>query len=212
MTVKPIARETPSNPAAGAVVLWCILAGGAVAATLIVQPEDRRGVEFLSCVGAQRLLADLAILYVAFIVPLFAWRKDSPLRAGIEASATVLFTAAVGLVLVDNLVGLGAGHLAGLIGFVVLASAAAVAWAEALRAKPAAYYGAAAMLAFGAPLVRFFADETLHVRPGWLGWLSPLTAWRAIVDSGSWGPWIVFGALFAAGAVCLAMKSRRAKP
>ena len=210
MTVRPATVEPRSSPAAGAVVLWCVLAGAVVSATLLIEPAETRGVEFLSPQGALRLLADLVVLYVLFIVPLFAWGKEKPLRASLEAAGIVCFTAAVGLVMIDKLVGYGAARMATLIGFVALSAAGAVVWAEACREKPAVYYGVAAIAGFGAPLMQFLAAEVLRIDASWLEWFSPFTGWRAIVDAGSWAPWAVFAAILLVGAAGLAFKFRRA--
>jgi len=212
MTVTPTAAEPRTSAAsAGAVLLWCVLAGAAVSGALLIEPSDNRGLEFLSPAGALRLLVDLAIFHVVFLVPLFAWRKEHPFRAADAAAAVVLFTASVGIVMIDTLVGLGAGTLATLIGFVVLAGAGAVVWAEALGDRPSVYFGFASIVALGVPLVAFFADELFRIQATWLAWFSPFTGWRAVVDRGDWVPWVVFGADLALGAVCLAVRRGRAK-
>ena len=212
MTVKPNAAEPHSSPAAGAVVLWCVMAGAVVSGALLLEPPDKSGLGFLSPAGALRLLADLAIFHVLFLVPIFAWRRENPLRASVEAAGVVVFTAAAGLVMIDRLTGLGAGPLAMLIGFIVLAGAGATIWAEALRDRPAVYYGFAGVFALGVPLVAFFAGELFRIKAAWPAWLSPFTAWRAVLDRGDGVPWLVFGADLAVGVVWLLVARRRAKP
>ena len=209
MTVKPTVAGS-SSVSAGAVLLWCALAAAAVSGVLLCEPPEGRGLEFLTPAGALRLLADLAIFHVLFLIPLFAWRKDKPLRASLEAAGVAALTVALGLVILNNLVGLDAATLAKLIGFVALSVAGAVAWAEALRARPAVYYGCAAIFALGIPLVAFFAGECFRVEAAWVAWLSPFTAWRAIVDAGAWAPWALFGADLAVGVAWLVISRRRA--
>jgi hypothetical protein len=212
MTVKPNAAESGSSPAAGTVVLWCVMAGAVVSGALLLEPPDRSGLGYLSPAGALRLLADLAIFYVLFLVPIFAWRRENPLRASVEAAGVVVLTAAAGLVMIDRLTGLGAPSLATLIGFIVLACAGATIWAEALKGRPAVYYGFAAVFALGIPLVAFFAGELFRIKTAWPAWLSPFTAWRAILDRGDWVPWLFFGGDLAVGVVWLLVSRRRTKP
>ena len=212
MTVKPNTAESRGSPASGAVVLWCVLAGAIVSGALLLEPADRSGLGFLSPAGALRLLADLAIFHVLFLVPIFAWRRGNPLRASIEAAGVVVLTAAVGLVMIDRLTGMGAPSLAALIGFIVLIGAGATIWAEALKDRPAVYYGFASVFALGIPLVAFFAGELFRIKATWPAWLSPFTAWRAILDRGDWVPWLLFGADLAVGVVWLVVARRRTKP
>jgi hypothetical protein len=182
-----------------------------VAGCVLIVPGNPDKLEFMSPAGALRLLADVAIAHVLFFLPLFAWRKPRPLVVSTTAAAAVALSMAVATVVLNNLVGLGWGELAALVGFVALAAAGAVIWSEALRERPAVYYGVAAICGLGIPLVLFFARELLRVEAPGVGWFSPFTAWRAAVDDGAWAPWGVFGADLAIGVVWAAAVRRRAR-
>jgi hypothetical protein len=211
MKATPIKASRAASPAAGAVVLWCVLASGLVASLLMLEPPAGRGLEFWNPAGAFRLLADLTVFYCVFILPVLPRREKRSLSAVLESLGIVLYTAVLGLIMVNYLVGQDAAAMLRIVLFLVLVSASAALWAETLGERRGVYYSAAALAAFGAPLVRFFMDELLRVEARWLDVVSPFTAWRAIAapDRLSTGAWAVCLAVFVSGGIAFLIRRRR---
>ena len=197
---------------AGAVFPWCVTAGLLVAALLLYHPPDKRGIAFWDVDGALRLLADLMLFYSLFILPLFLTRRRS-FGEKAEPAAVVLFTGAVGLVMLNCVADLGTATLSGIIGFIVLVSVGGLVWARVLEERPAIYYPVAVLAGFGLPTAGLFCEELFAMRAVWLEVLSPFTAWRLLVakSAASWGAWVVLGLVLVSGCV-LAVRRKRGGP
>jgi len=143
-------------------------------------------------------------------VPAFRRGQTGSVADALEPTTVVLYTGALGLVMLDHLVGLP-GTLWHLIAFVVLVVAGACLWSLVLAGRRALYYSAAAILALGLPMIGFFCDELFRIEAGWLDVLSPFTAWRGVLVRGgaSWGAWTVFGVTLVSGVVAACVSRRR---
>jgi len=211
MTTAPI--ESDGNPphAARAVLAWCLLAGVLVGGMLLVDRPDARGLAFWHDVGAFRLLVDLVLFHVLFLLPAFVAFDRRVSAASCEAAAIVLVTALTALAMLNVLVGLDAPAFRRLCGFIVLVGVAAWTWAFAVGDGRAVYYPVVATAAVGMPMVAFFCDELFAIRAGWLDVLSPFTAWRCVVDGDATAPaaWVLYGVLLTAGAAAWARRMRK---
>ena len=207
----PQALKRPS-PSAGAVLLWCLLAGGVVAGLLLLERPEGRGVEFFSPAGTLRLLADLVLFYTIFLIPLFHRPQGRSPLVAIQSAAIVLYTAILGLIMLNYLVGLD-GLLSRLVPFVVVVSAGALFWALALEDRRGVYYPVAAFAALGLPAIAFFCDELFRIEANWLDVISPFTAWRVVLDEQGawWAAWVVFDVLLVSGAIAFLIHRRTSR-
>jgi len=210
MKAQAIEGSRGISPAAGAVVLWCLLASGLVGSLLLLEPLGGRGLEFWNPAGAFRALADLTVFYCVFLLPVVPRREKRSLAAVLESLAIVLYTSVLGLLMLNYLVGQDAKTMLEIVLFLVLVGAGSALWAETLGERRGAYYSAAALASFAVPLIRFFTDELFRVEARWLDAVSPFTAWRAAVEGGSLalGAWIVFLLIFVSGGIALLIRRR----
>jgi hypothetical protein len=211
MNARTPEAERPHVPSAGAVLLWCINAGGLVALLLLVEPPEGRGLEFWDPSGTLRLLSDLLLFYCIFVVPALGRRGGPGAGAMLRAAAVVLFTGTLGLVALNYLVGIAPQTVAHLVVFLVVVAAGAMLWAAALEDRPGVYYSVAGAASFGVPVVAFFLSELFRIEAHGLDVLSPFSAWRVLVDAqgAAWGAWAVFGVLLVSGAVAAFVHVRR---
>ncbi|HUW57421.1 MAG TPA: hypothetical protein VMZ92_12360 [Planctomycetota bacterium] len=208
-TQPPEALKTPSA-SAGAVLLWCVLAAGAVALLLLVDPPPARGLEFWTPVGTLRILADLILFYVLFLVPVFHRPgRRSPL-VSFQSAGVVLYTGALGLVMLNYLSGVP-GVLSRLVPFLLVVSGGALIWSFVLERRRGVYYPVAVLTALGLPVIGFFCKELFRIEANWLNVLSPFTAWRTVLDGHgpSWAAWVVFDLVLVSGAMALFLRRRR---
>jgi hypothetical protein len=201
--------ESCFRPHAGAVLLWCVIAGVAVSCVLVLPPPKTRGFAFWNANGAPGVLASCALFMLVFLLPSFLRKHGT--RA-LAALAAVLFTACMGLWMLNALAGLPAGAFAGMMALVVIVGAGAACWASVLEDRPGLYYGAWALMAFGAPVVRFFAAEFLGVDAFWMGALSPFSAaWHMVDARAADLPALgVFGVVLVVGTLAAFLRKRRA--
>ena len=210
MKTKTVEASRATSPAAGAVILWCVLAAALVASLLLLEPPEGRGLEFWNPAGAFTLLADLAVFYCVFILPVFPRREKRSPGAVLESLGVVLFTTSLGLVMLNDLVGQGIGAMTEILLFILLVAAGVTLWAETLGLRLGVYYSSAALAAFGAPLLRFFMDELLRVDARWLDVVSPFTAWPHAAAAGnlSMASWTVCAVVFVSGGLAFLIHRR----
>ena len=202
MNAEPLEAQKGRGPSAGAVLLWCALAGMLVGVFLLVDPPQKRGFEWWSPIGTLRLLADLMLFYSIFLLPAFPRATRNRLGGRLLVAGIVTLTGVLGLLTLNDLVGVRTGLICRFVALVVLVSGGSVLWGFVLANRPAIYYPVAALAGFGLPTVRFFCDELFRIEARWLDVFCPFMAWRVILDdgAGAWACWVVFGVVFVSGA------------
>lgn len=193
------------------VLLWCVLAGTSTALLLLVPAFGRSAREYGGTAGPLRLLTDLLLFSCLFILPI--WRRGRG-EATSHSLVVVVFTGIVGVLTFSHLAGTPTEDVVRLVGFITLISLAADLCASALCGHRGVYYAVAAMMCFGAPLVRFFCQELFGIRARWVNVLSPFAAYRIALqpeDGALWPAWVVFGVLAGLGGVVAMLSARRAR-
>lgn len=191
-------------------LLWCVLAAGLVAVLLLLEPPPGRGLGFWTPAGTLRLLADLILFYTIFLIPVFRRAPTRPPAVSLQSTAVVLYTGALGLVMLNYLADTP-GVLLRLVPFVLVASTGAVIWSLVLERRRGVYYPVAAFTALGLPVIAFFCEELFRIEARWLDVLSPFTAWRAVLDGQgpAWAAWLVFDLVLVSGAIAFFVRRRR---